>query len=182
MPTEFTYGVYLRPDAATCRAVGELTDVVRRQFGLVSASAFPPHVTLVGAWSSAVAESARETVQVVVDGSLDRVDVEHYGAATSDYTPVLDHDRRSPRGNFADYDAPRFSAHISLASHDLQERPELCDEVEAFIRDLTDVVPSGFTGEVVSLYRLHSADWEGPWWEDLSWRLLQSWTLGAVTG
>ena len=42
------YGVFLIPDPPTCAAVTRITEQLRAQYGLVSASAFPPHVTLVG--------------------------------------------------------------------------------------------------------------------------------------
>lgn len=44
----YRHGIYLRPDARTCRAVTVVTDQLRAQYGLLSAGAFPPHATLVG--------------------------------------------------------------------------------------------------------------------------------------
>lgn len=37
----YRYGIFLRPDARTCRAVTVVTDQIRAQYGLVSAGAFP---------------------------------------------------------------------------------------------------------------------------------------------
>lgn len=42
------YGVFLRPDARTCEVLAHLHDLLRRQFGLVAAAVFPPHITLLG--------------------------------------------------------------------------------------------------------------------------------------
>lgn len=42
------YGIYLRPDPATCWAQTQIILALKQQYGLVSAAAFPPHATLVG--------------------------------------------------------------------------------------------------------------------------------------
>ena len=46
MSEQIRYGVFLRPDPATSVAVTQITGQLRAQYGLVSAGAFPPHVTL----------------------------------------------------------------------------------------------------------------------------------------
>lgn len=46
--TDIRYGVFLRPDPATCSAVEQITRALKQQFGLLSAAAFAPHATLVG--------------------------------------------------------------------------------------------------------------------------------------
>ena len=45
---QFRFGVFLRPDPKTCAAVTQITSQLRAQYGLVSAGAFPPHITLAG--------------------------------------------------------------------------------------------------------------------------------------
>jgi hypothetical protein len=55
-PDEIRYGVFLMPDAKTSAAVTSITGFVRAQFGLVSATRFPPHVTLAGSLPIAVGE------------------------------------------------------------------------------------------------------------------------------
>ncbi len=45
---QFRFGVFLRPDPKTCAAVTQITGQLRAQYGLISAGAFPPHVTLAG--------------------------------------------------------------------------------------------------------------------------------------
>lgn len=47
-PDTVHYGIFLRPDAVTCRVTAHLHELLRRQFGLVAASVFPPHITLLG--------------------------------------------------------------------------------------------------------------------------------------
>ena len=46
--TDHRYGVFLRPDPATCWNVTQVTSALRAQFGITSAGAFAPHATLVG--------------------------------------------------------------------------------------------------------------------------------------
>ena len=48
MENQFRFGVFLRPDPKTCAAVTQITSQLRAQYGLVSAGAFPPHITLAG--------------------------------------------------------------------------------------------------------------------------------------
>src|SRR5215211_8962746 len=48
MEYQFRFGVFLRPDPKTCAAVTQITGQLRAQYGLTSAAAFPPHVTLAG--------------------------------------------------------------------------------------------------------------------------------------
>ncbi|MGH3340196.1 MAG: hypothetical protein ACRDPL_15410, partial [Propionibacteriaceae bacterium] len=48
MEYQFRFGVFLRPDPKTCAAVTQITSQLRAQYGLVSAGAFPPHITLAG--------------------------------------------------------------------------------------------------------------------------------------
>ena len=52
------HGVFLRPDPLTCAAVTRITTQLRAQYGLLSAGAFPPHVTLPGSLPIAPGEPA----------------------------------------------------------------------------------------------------------------------------
>lgn len=47
-PGEIRCGVFLRSDPQTCATFGAVPSLLRAQYGLVSAGAFPPHATLVG--------------------------------------------------------------------------------------------------------------------------------------
>jgi hypothetical protein len=80
-----------------------------------------------------------------------------------------------PQSN--DYDPEQYRAHLSLASHDLYGRPDLHDEVGAFIRELDVDVPTGFRGDTVVLYRTASPDWSGRWWQTMTWEHVHTWKL-----
>ncbi|MFT2707693.1 2'-5' RNA ligase family protein [Clavibacter zhangzhiyongii] len=203
----FRYGIFLRPDPRTCRAVTVVTDQLRAQYGFVSAGAFPPHATLVG--SQPLGRSEGLVVAAVTELLADRpafpvhnggvreqgfgfvYDV--HGLPDGSPNPDLlalaaDIDRvvapfrrpmRSPEQHL--FDPERFRAHLSLASHDLCTRPDLHDEVGAFIRGLDQPVPAGFVGDTVVMYRTASPDWSGRWWTTLTWEHVRTWTLGGTT-
>src|SRR5512133_1460895 len=63
MENQFRFGVFLRPDPRTCAAVTQITGQLRAQYGLISADAFPPHVTLAG--SLPVVVPLAEVIQLI---------------------------------------------------------------------------------------------------------------------
>ena len=196
----------MRPDPRTCRAVTVVTDQLRAQYGIVSAGAFPPHATLVG--SQPFGRDEDLVVDAVTELLADRpafpvhnagvreqgvgfvYDVDHLadGSRNADLLALAaDIDRvvapfRRPMSSpeLHAFDPERFRAHLSLASHDLYVRPDLHDEVGAFIRELDEPVPAGFVGDTVVMYRTASPDWSGRWWTTLTWEHVRTWTLGGV--
>ena len=192
------YGVFLRPDPLTCAAVTRITGQLRAQFGLVSAGAFPPHATLAGSLPLAVPP---EELMRALDAALAPVapltarnqglawlngglvydvhgpEIEQL-AATVDAAvrPLLD----SGPGLAADlYEPGRWRAHLSLGSHDLAARPDLHDEVEAYVRGLAVEVPAEFPAEVVAVYRLEHETWTGTWWRAMEWEHVRSLRLNS---
>ncbi|WIE69930.1 2'-5' RNA ligase family protein [Curtobacterium sp. MCLR17_054] len=199
----YRHGIYLRPDARTCRAVTVVTDQLRAQYGLLSAGAFPPHATLVG---SQPFGSHEDQVVAAVTALLDSrpaFDVHNAGVREQGIGFVYDVATRpdgSHNDDFVrlaadieavvapfrqpmqvplanDYDPEQYRAHLSLASHDLYGRPDLHDEVGAFIRELDVDVPTGFRGDTVVLYRTTSPDWSGRWWQTMTWEHVHTWKL-----
>ena len=73
----------------------------------------------------------------------------------------------------------RWHAHLSLGSHDLAARPDLHDEVEAYVRGLAVEVPPEFLAEVVAVYRLEHETWTGSWWRAMTWEHVRSLRLGS---
>jgi hypothetical protein len=202
------YGVFLLPDPRTAAAVTTITTQIKAQYGLVSAAAFPPHVTLVGSLALAGDPdralpdleselggvlAARKSF-LVANAGVARLgnaivyDVhERDGAPNSDLldlvavvrSAVLP--RLAPTGAgalAADVREPgQWHGHLSLASHEMDERPELADEVVTYIEGLEVTPPNQFGAEVVALYRFEHPTWTGRWWTDLSWSHLRSWRL-----
>lgn len=203
--TEYTWGVYLRPDPITCKAVADLTDLTKRQFGIVSAAAFMPHATLVGAIPSTA--EADDWIAALDPALTNRASFPVYNAGVTRAPDLVffDIDKQENGGKNQDllnlatdvseairpvtayqegewmtpFNPSTFHAHLSLASHDLKKRVDLRDEVEEYIRAIPVEFPSTFEAEYVSLYRFHSADWNAEWWRDLTWQHIKSWKFTA---
>ncbi|WP_202919018.1 2'-5' RNA ligase family protein [Saccharothrix deserti] len=200
----YRYGVYLRPDPTTCAMVTAVTSQLRAQYGFVSAGAFPPHATLVG--SQHINAPVEAIVEAVTDGIAGTsaftvhnagisglgvglvYDVHHLAdgttpnqalvelAATVDkaVAPLV---TPAPNPDEHRFDRATFRAHLSLASHDLFERPDLREEIEEYARGLPVEHPDRFTGDTVTLYRTRSDDWTGRWWRTLTWEHVHTWRL-----
>ena len=108
--TEFRYGVFLRPDPATCWNVTQVTAALRAQFGITSAGAFAPHATLVGNVGLAHARADRAAAERELIETMDAVFAEvrpfpvynsgvvrmvEHGRATYQYNIDLDQDARA---------------------------------------------------------------------------------------
>lgn len=202
--TEPVYGVFLLPDPATSAAVSHITFCVERQFGFVSAGRFPPHATLAGSVPiRASVPSIVGALDAVLRGRpgfvVHNAGITRHGAAvTYDVSSVPGGARNEPLVALAadvnaalaplaheidaylvaPFDADRFRAHLSLASHEMHTRVEVADDVEGFVRAVpAPAVPVSFPAERVALYEFRSAGWDGHWWETLTWRHLRTWAL-----
>jgi hypothetical protein len=200
----FRYGVYLVPDARTCRAVTEVTTQLRAQFGLVSAGAFPPHATLVGRQHLRLDEDEIISRITTALANVHSFDVHNAGAVQHGRGFVFDVNHREdgsvnepfhdlarriqaavaplrindPGSPTNDFDPRTFSGHLSLASHDLFTRPDLTAEVGEYIKELEIPVPSYFKARKIALYRTESRDWAGRWWTNMTWEHVRTWNLG----
>lgn len=204
--TEYTWGVYLRPDPVTCKAIKDITDLCVRQFGIVSAAVFAPHATVAGAVPSEA--SAEDFIEIldpllastpsfpVFNAGITRgTDVVYYDIdklqsgeinqplhdlATAVNQTIAPITAYKPGEWSRPFVPEKFWAHFSLASHDLRAREDLRDEVEEFIRALPIDFSQSFQAEWITLFRFHSADWNGQWWHDLTWEHVKSWRLPQV--
>ncbi|KJC64311.1 heme utilization protein [Agreia bicolorata] len=202
----YRYGIYLRPDAKTCRAVTVVTDQLRAQYGLLSAGAFPPHATLVG--SQPFGFNENEVIEAVTAllANREAFEVHNAGIRSQGIGYVYDVSQnadgtvndelvslardidaaveplRRPMNNPLpnDFVPELFRGHLSLASHDLYVRPDLHEEVGEFIRELDVPVPASFAGRSVVMYRTASPDWSGRWWQTMTWEHVHSWVLAGA--
>jgi hypothetical protein len=202
---QFRFGVFLRPDPKTCAAVTQITSQLRGQYGLVSAGAFPPHITLAG--SLPVVVPLAELIQLIgfvlrrvraftvhnlgmrrladftvaydvstLDGAPNKQLLALAGAVDSVVRPLL-----GPSGTLPPslYEPDRWLAHISLVSHELRVRADLREEVEDYVTGLGIMPPSSFTADTVMLYRFAHSSWTGSWWRDMRWEHVRSWRLAS---
>lgn len=202
----YTFGVYLQPDPPTCDVIERITNLLKRQYGLSSAAAFPPHATLAGAIPISapldtvvncldrILRSARS--QRIHNSGISRlgdyvifdIDQDEYRQKNQelfDLALSVNQELQRFDDGGTGYQIERFSpesfhAHLTLASHDLRMRPDLIEEVHEFIRDLRPDFQPTYISKIVSLYRFQSPDWGSAWWEDLQWRHLRSWRLGPL--
>ena len=158
---QFRFGVFLRPDPKTCAAVTQITGQLRAQYGLISAGAFPPHVTLAG--SLPVVVPLAELIQLigfvlrrtrslpvqnlgirrladaaiaydvsVLDGAPNKSLNDLAGAVDSVVRPLV-----GPSGELAPdlYEPDRWMPHISLVSHEMRVRADLREEMQATMEE-----------------------------------------------
>jgi hypothetical protein len=204
MLEQIRYGVFLRPDPATCAAVTQITGQLRAQYGLISAGAFPPHVTLAGSLPLAAPEStliealtralenlpafpvSNAGIRRLFDTTLAFDVADHQGRANPDLISLAERIDQAvrpllepePTGLAPDlYGVDRWHPHLSLASHEMVDRDDLVEEVEAYVRGLPFTAPTRFGAEFVGLYRFFHPNWTGAWWRDLRWEHVGSWTL-----
>jgi hypothetical protein len=200
---QFRFGVFLRPDPKTCAAVTQITSQLRAQYGLVSAAAFPPHITLAGNLPVVVplaelmqligfvlrrvpaftvhnlgvrrlADSAIAYDVSTLNGGPNRQLLALAGAVDSVVRPLV-----GPSGPLppALYEPDRWTAHISLASHELRVRADLSAEIEDYVNELGVRAPSSFIADTVMLYRFAHNTWTGSWWRDIRWEHVRSWRI-----
>lgn len=190
------YGVFLRPDPLTCAAVTRITGQLRAQFGLVSAGAFPPHATLAGSLPLAV--PPEELLRTLDAALVAPFTARNHGLAWQNGGLVYDV-HGEPMAELAEavvaavrpllapapglapdvFERGTWRGHLSLGSHDLAARPDLHEEVEAYVRGLAVEVPPEFPAEVVAVYRLEHESWAGPWWRAMTWEHVRSLRLAS---
>lgn len=204
--TQIRYGIFLRPDPATCWNVTQITFAVKRQFGLVSAGAFPPHATLIGNLASTASEKEIATALDPVFADVKPFTVYNAGVARGasdgyEYNVNLDASHQNPNAPLGDVAAAvkaavlplstpvqdyrvipvadyEFAGHLGLASHELAVDNRLSDEIGEFIAELPLDAPTSFTSKWFSFFEFQ-ADWSGHWWEEMTWRHIKSWDVSV---
>jgi hypothetical protein len=206
--TNLRYGIFLRPDPATCWAVTQITHALRQQFGIRAAEIFAPHATLIGnlntdvsetelvaaldpvfeqtqpmtLWNHGVKRTTKGTyeydVNLAADGTELNAPLQAVAAAVKDAVLPL-------AVRHTDYLAPnvedyRFAGHLGLASFELAVDGRLSDEVGEFIAGLPVLPPGSFTTRYFTLFELTADDWNGHWWETQVWRHVRSWDTAPL--
>jgi len=201
MSTPYRYAVYLIPPYPISRQVAEVHQLLEKQFGLKAAGRFQVHATIKGFFKKTPGPlepliarldalfAGQQALTVAAEGL--RRDAIGFGLDLSLLNgvinqPLFDFRERivdavrpviAPDCDFAasDLGAP-YRAHLTLAFRDIP--PDAYDQIVNWVQ-----VETLFTGPFIArdfhFLRFHSDQWEGPWWEDLSWELLKSWRLSA---
>lgn len=198
----YRYGLFLRPPARLARIQAETHLLLRAQYGLVSAGAFPPHMTILGHVATEddhepVIDAAHIAMKDVAPVRIFNHGLtEHHGGIVHDVgrlrdgspnPTLLDLFRRARthldplrvplhhefKGGVKDDDA--FYGHMTLAGHDLAARPELFAEVYDFLSQLDIDARGDYIADTITLYAFETTSgWDGPWWETMTWTVLAS--------
>ena len=201
----YRYGLFLRPPATLARVQADVHALLRAQYGLVAAGAFPPHMTILGhvathAPDERVIDAAAEAVAGVPPVHLfNRGLALHHGGichdigslrsgepnpellnlfrrAKSAFEPLLAELPGEYRGGVRDEE--KFYGHMSLAAHDLALRPDLTQEVLRFLEELDIAAAGDYVVDTATLYKFEtSTGWDAQWWEGMRWRHLRSFAL-----
>ena len=197
VPDVLHHAVYLRPAPALEAAVAGVHRRMERAWGLAAAGRFMPHVTLKGFFRTEAAPAELERrvaaalagrgavtlhqagvvvlgrVAVVLDvhgdGAGGRNDALHalHEAVLDAVAPLV---ARDCRFTAAEYVRDAFRAHVTLAMADIP--PGRLAAVLADARSLEPIGPPVSAAAAVQLAAFESRDWDGRWWESLTWRVL----------
>jgi hypothetical protein len=81
----------------------------------------------------------------------------------------------APDCDFREHDLGRpYHPHITFAFRDCQ--PGDYDQVISWLEKGPDL-DMPFLADRYHFLEFFSEDWEGPWWETITWRLIQTWML-----
>jgi 2'-5' RNA ligase len=193
------YAVYLIPPYHLTRIVSEAHHLLRKQFGFEAADRFPVHCTVKGFFK----KTDRPVSNLLFD--LDnffktqtalKVAVENYRADPIGFglslmtlndqpnQPLLDFREKLVRVtapyiaddcDFREHDLDRpYHPHITFSFRDIPTI--MYDNVFKWMEDGPDFTGT-FQADTFHLLEFFSENWEGDWWESLTWRLLSTWRL-----
>lgn len=88
------------------------------------------------------------------------------------------------RFSWSEGTGPTFYPHFTLGMADVPSEPGLLVQFEGLCNYLFENMPSGpFLAADLQLIEFHSDNWNGPWWDTLSYKQLKGWRLrdGSVS-
>ena len=199
MSSSYRYAVYLIPPYHISRQVAEIHRSLEKQFGLKAAARFQVHATIKGFFKKTPGPLApiiarlddvfadQRPLLVAAEGI--RRDEIGFGLDLSLLNGEINqplHDFRervvdavrpfiAPDCDFvaSDLGVP-FRAHITLAFRDIPA--PYYDQIVDWVREALPG-PEPFVASTFHFLEFHSRQWDGPWWEDLTWKLIKSWSL-----
>ena len=201
--SQYRYGFYARPSLALSRTQAEIHDLLRRQYGLISAGLFMPHATVKGffrsdaepdamiasldatlrdwrpfvAYNNGVIRMGHAGIVISVKSMPDGSDNEAWHELQDRAWAALQ-PHYHPECEFTPGDGRGRSGKGAFHPHFTlamaDVRPSLIDEVMAFVEQDGLVGPPQIRIEALHLFRFR-ANWSGAWWHTLTWELLHSW-------
>lgn len=193
------FAVYLIPPYEIAQAVAEIHQMLRKQFGLSAADRFQVHVTIKGFFKKvkgpleplvgrldaafatqrpfAVHFGGLFTTSNFVGLDISRIGNEPNQEMTALRKRVVDavYPFIAPDCDFVEEDLGNpFQPHITLAFRDIPA--SLLGDVLAYLRK-APLPTEPFIADTFHFLEFFSPDWDGSWWQSLSWRLLKTWRL-----
>jgi 2'-5' RNA ligase len=197
--TKSRFALYLVPPYPIARDIAEIHAMLEKQFGFKAAGRFQVHCTVKGFFKKK--EGGLAPLIADLDNRLQHekpITVEISGMISTGDILVLDLSRLGGIYNqpFADFRNrvvevirpfiapdcdfvaedldPPFRGHFTLAFRDSPEK--FHQEMLSWLAEAP--IPTGaFTADTFHFLEFFAEDWEGPWWETLTWKLHQSWIL-----
>lgn len=197
--TDSRFAVYLIPPFPLSQQVAEIHLLLQKQFGFQAAGRFPVHCTMKGFFKKD--DSKLEVIQGQLDALFQgerailaaaegyRQDEIGFGLSLmtlegNTNKPLIELRERivdvvkpfiAPDCDFREHDLGRpFHPHITYAFRDCPER--YYDQVLSWLEDGPEL-DAPFLADRYHFLEFFSEDWDGPWWETISWRLIQGWRL-----
>ena len=193
------FAVYLIPPYKVARAVAEVHQMLRKQFGFIAADQFQVHVTIKGFFKKNRGSLGPLIERLDAAFAIQRPFAVHFSGLRIDpggvgldvsrieekFNPemmalrerVVDGVRIfiAPDCDFVEEDLGQpFKAHITLAFRDIPQ--SMCDHVLGYLQ--AAVLPTEpFIADTFHFLEFFSQDWAGDWEQTLSWRLLKSWRV-----
>lgn len=207
MTGETRHGIFLRPSARIAARTLEAFTMCERLLGLRAAGAYPPHVTILGSIDLVVPEQELTAALERALAGAAALPVRVEPLALDAHGTYLSHPisqgpgapltalmgrvlaeadplRTIRDGDFAAAerrtDSPEtFRPHLTVVGHDGADRPGDLPDALAVLGELGLGAAVEEVWDTVSLYRLTAEDWQGRYWETMTWEVARSWRLGA---
>jgi len=193
------FAVYLIPPYQLSKRVAEAHYLLRKQFGFAAADRFPVHCTMKGFFKKNQEPAAKLQAELdeffkkqqalPVSAEELRIDPIGFGLSLMTLdgkinTPFIDLREEIVKivipyiaedCDFKGHDLGQpFHPHITFSFRDIPN--ELYDDVFEWMEDGPDF-KGPFLADTYHFLEIFSDDWEGNWWDSLSWRLLKSWRI-----
>jgi 2'-5' RNA ligase len=193
------YALYLIPPYPVARTVAEIHGLLQKQFGLQAAGRFQVHATLKGFFKKTPGPLAplmqrldtlfatQPPLTVAAEGlhrdaigfglDLTWLQGRRNDALFALRQQIVDVIRPfiAPDCDFVDADlGTPYRPHITLAFRDIP--PDLYDDIVAWVQPGLPG-PEPFLATTFHFLEFRSRQWDGAWWEDLTWQVLRAWDV-----
>jgi 2'-5' RNA ligase len=197
------FAVYLIPPYDVSRLVMEIHQMLRKQFGLVAADRFQVHATVKGFFKKVdgpvaplverlnalflvqrpfpIYFSGYRNDEIGIGLNVSLADGKPNEALYAFRERVVEVVRPTiaPDCDFVASDLGNpYEAHITLAFRDVSL--SLYDDVLAYLAD-APLPSTPFVARDFHFLQFFSEEWDGRWWQTLSWQLIKSWHLSEFS-